>query len=126
MEPMLVMQTAAVLLAISAAGGVVMAFIRFGGKPHPPIALAMLHGFLSAAAVTLLLYAAFTTGLPMAANVALVLFLVAAAGGVVLNLNFHWRAIPLPKWIVIVHGVIAVIGFLCLLGAVFGTRGSLS
>ena len=59
MEPMLVMQTAAVLLAISAAGGVVMALIRFGGKPHPPIALAMLHGFLSAAAATLLLYAAF-------------------------------------------------------------------
>ena len=95
-------------------------------RPHPPIALAMLHGFLSAAAVTLLLYAAFTTGLPMAANVALVLFLVAAAGGVVLNLNFHWRAIPLPKWIVVVHGVIAVAGFLCLLAAVFGTRGALS
>jgi hypothetical protein len=120
MEPMLVMQTAAVLLAISAVGGVTMALIRFGGKPHPPIALAMLHGFLSAAAVTLLLYASLTTGLPLLANVALALFLVAAVGGVVLNLNFHWKAIPLPKWLVLVHGGIAVCGFLCLLAAVFG------
>ena len=51
MEPNLSMQTAAGLLAVSAVGGVVMAGIRFSGKPHPPIALAMLHGFLSAAAL---------------------------------------------------------------------------
>jgi hypothetical protein len=126
MEPMLVMQTAAVLLAISAAGGVVMALIRFGGKPHPPIALAMLHGFLSAAAATLLLYAAFTTGLPMLGNVALVLFLGAALGGVVLNLNYHWKALPLPKWLVLVHGAVAVVGFLCLLAAIFAAPGGIA
>lgn len=121
MEPMLVMQTAAVILAISAVGGIAMALIRFSGKPHPPIALAMLHGFLSAAAVTLLLYAALTTGLPSLANVALVLFLAAAVGGVALNLGFHWKAIPLPKWLVLVHGGVAVCGFLCLLAAIFGS-----
>jgi hypothetical protein len=31
-----------------------MAGMRFGGKPQPPTWLAMLHGFLSAAALTLL------------------------------------------------------------------------
>lgn len=122
MEPMLMMQTAAVVLTLSAAGGATMAVIRFSGKPHPPIWLAMLHGFLSAAAVTLLLYASFTTGLPGLANVALVLFVVAALGGVVLNLNFHWRAIPLPKWLVLVHAVVAVVGYLCLLAAVFAPQ----
>lgn len=122
MEPMLMMQTAAVVLTLSAVGGATMAVIRFGGKPHPPIWLAMLHGFLSAAAVTLLLYASFTTGLPRLANVALVLFVVAAFGGVVLNLNFHWRAIPLPKWLVLVHALIAVVGYLCLLAAVFAPQ----
>jgi len=121
-EPMLMMQTAAVVLTLSAAGGATMAVIRFSGKPHPPIWLAMLHGFLSAAAVTLLLYASFTTGLPGLANVALVLFVVAALGGVVLNLNFHWRAIPLPKWLVLVHAVVAVVGYLCLLAAVFAPQ----
>ena len=120
MEPQLILQTSAILLLISALGGATMAVIRFSGKPHPPIALAMLHGFLSAAAVTLLLYAAFTVGLPMLANVALVLFLIAAAGGVVLNLNYHWKLLPLPKWLVLVHGALAAIGFLLLLGSIFG------
>jgi hypothetical protein len=34
-----------------------------------------------------------------------------------MNLNYHWKAIPLPKWLVLVHGAIAVVGFVCLLCA---------
>ena len=117
MEPNLVMQTAVVIFAISAVGGIVMAGIRFGGKPQPPTALAMLHGFLSAAALTLLIYAACTVGLPNLALIATVLFVVAALGGVYMNLNFHWKMLPLPKWLVLVHALIAVAGFLCLLVA---------
>ena len=117
---MLIMQTAAVLLLVSATGGAVMAVIRFAGGTNPPTWLAMLHGFLSAAAVTLLLYAAFAIGLPRLANIALVLFLLAAAGGTVLNLAYHWKSLPLPKALVAAHGAVALAGFLCLLGAVFG------
>jgi hypothetical protein len=123
MEAALILKTATVLLAISALGGLVMAGIRFAGKPHPPIALAMLHGFLAAAAVTLLLYAAATVGLPSMAFTALVLFLIAAAGGVILNLNYHWKNVPLPKWLVVVHAIIAVLGFLLLLAATWSARG---
>jgi len=119
MEPNLTMQTAAVLLAVSAVGGLVMAGIRFSGKPHPPIALAMLHGFLSAAAVTLLLYAQFTVGLPQLAAIATALFVIAALGGVVMNLNYHWKLLPLPKWLVVVHALIAVAGFVLLLAAIW-------
>lgn len=122
MEPALVLLTATVLLAISALGGLVMAGIRFAGQPHPPIALAMLHGFLAAAAVTLLLYAAATVGLPSMALTALVLFLVAAGGGVILNLHYHWKNIALPKWLVVVHAVVAVLGFVLLLAATWATR----
>jgi len=122
MEPILTMQTSAVLLTVSALGGATMAVIRFSGKPHPPTWLAMLHGFLSAAAVTLLLYASFTVGLPTLANAALGLFVVAALGGVVLNLNYHWKMIPLPKWLVLVHGGIAAVGFVLLLAAIFAPR----
>ena len=114
MEPALIMQTATGLLAVSAAGGLIMAAIRFSGKPHPPISLAMLHGFLSAAALTLLIYAYFTVGLPEMAQLALLLFLVAAAGGAFMNLNFHWKMLPLPKWLVLVHAGIAICGFLLL------------
>jgi hypothetical protein len=114
MEPVLMMQTATGLLAVSAAGGLIMAAMRFSGKPHPPISLAMLHGFLSAAALTLLFYAYFTVGLPRMAQLALLLFLAAAAGGAFMNLNFHWKLLPLPKWLVLVHAGIAVCGFLLL------------
>jgi hypothetical protein len=93
-------------------------FVRcFASKPHPPSWLAMVHGFLAAAALTLLVYAAATTSLPGLATLAIILFLVAAAGGVLLNLRFHLNDIPLPKWLVLVHGGIAVIGFICLLMA---------
>jgi len=119
MEPILTMQTSAVLLALSAVGGATMAVIRFSGKPHPPTWLAMLHGFISAAALTLLIYASLTVGLPAMANAAIAFFVVAAAGGAFMNLNFHWKLLPLPKWLVLVHAAIAVVGFLLLLGAVF-------
>ena len=114
MEPVLMMQTASGLLAVSAVGGLVMAIIRFGCKPHPPTWLAMLHGFLSAAALTLLIYAFFTAGLPALAQLALLLFVLAAAGGAFMNLNFHWKMLPLPKSLVLVHGGLAVCGFLLL------------
>jgi len=114
MEPALMMQTATGLLAVSAAGGLAMAGIRFSGKPTPPAWLAMLHGFLSAAALTLLLYAYFTVGLPGMAQLALLLFLAAAAGGAFMNLNFHWKMLPLPIWLVLVHAGVAVCGFLLL------------
>lgn len=117
MEPFLILKTASVLLAIAALGGLTMAGIRFGGKPQPPTWLAMLHGFLSAAALTLLLYAYFTVGLPALASWALLLFLFAAAGGAFLNLNYHWKMLPLPKGIIVGHALIAVAGFALLLAA---------
>jgi len=83
----------------------------------------MLHGFLAAAAVTLLLYAAATVGLPRMALIALVLFLAAAAGGAILNLNYHWKQLPLPKGLVIVHAIAAVAGFVLLLAATWAARG---
>lgn len=117
MEPVLIMKTASVLLAIAALGGLTMAGIRFAGKPQPPTALALLHGFLSAAALTLLLYAYFTVGLPALAAWALLLFLIAGAGGAFLNLNYHWKMLPLPKGMIVGHAGIAVAGFGLLLAA---------
>ena len=122
MEPASFLITSTVLLALAAAGGLVMAGIRFIGDRPPPASLAMLHGFLAAAAVTLLLYAAATVGLPGTALVALALFLAAAGGGAILNLNYHWKQLPLPKWLVIVHAIAAVTGFALLLAATWQTR----
>ena len=117
MEPVLILRTPTILLAIAAIGGLIMAGIRFAGDRQPPAPLAMLHGFLAAAAVTLLLYAAATVGLPGMALGALALLLVAAGGGVILNLNYHWKQLPLPKWLIVVHAIAAVLGFVMLLTA---------
>jgi hypothetical protein len=117
MEPLRTMETATVLLLLAALGGLVLAGMRFAGKPYPPTWLAMLHGFLAAAAVTLLIYAAATVGLPSLAQYATLLFVIAAGGGVVMNLRYHWKQLELPKWLVVVHASVAVVGFLLLLAA---------
>jgi hypothetical protein len=117
MEAALMMKTACYLLGVTALGGLTMAGIRFAGKPQPPAWLAMLHGFLAGAALTLLLYAHFTVGLPKLAGWALLLFLAAAAGGVFMNLNYHWKKLPLPLGLLIGHAGIAVVGFILLLVA---------
>lgn len=120
MEPALMMKTALALLTIAALGGMVMAGIRFARNVNPPSWLAMLHGLLAGAALTLLLYAHFTVGLPAMADWGLLVFLVAAGGGVFLNLAYHAKAQPLPIGIVLAHGGIAVIGYLMLLVPVLG------
>jgi hypothetical protein len=61
--------------------------------------------------------------LPSLANLAIVLFVIAALGGVVLNLNYHWKLLPLPKWLVVVHGLLAVVGFVLLLAALWIPSG---
>jgi hypothetical protein len=117
MESILFVRTAAVLLAITALGGLAMAGIRLGGDKQPPVWLAMLHGLLAAAALTLLIYAAATVGLSGMALGGLVLLVLAALGGGYLNLNFHWKQVLLPKGIVIGHAAVAVVGFVLLLVA---------
>jgi uncharacterized membrane protein HdeD (DUF308 family) len=124
MEPRLILQTSTVLFGIAAAGGIVMALLRFSGKPHPPSWLAMLHGFLAAAGMTLLAYAVATMPVPSLAIIALLLFAAAAVGGVVLNLHFHLRGIALPIWLTVVHALVALAGFGALLLAAFGSGGA--
>lgn len=119
MEPMGMMQAAVALFAIAALGGLVMAGIRLAGQHNPPVWLAMVHGLLAAAGITLLAYAALTVGLPSLALIALALFLLAAVGGAVLNLAYQWRQVPLPVGLMIGHAVLAVVAFGLLLVATF-------
>jgi len=122
MEPALMMKTSLALMTVTALGGVVMAFVRLGRSANPPSWLAMVHGLLAASALALLLYALFTVGLPALASWALLLFLIAAGGGAILNLGYHLRGALLPKSIVLVHAAIAVVAYVMLLMAVLATR----
>ena len=120
MEPVLMMKTALALLTVAALGGVAMAGMRFARNANPPPAIAMLHGLLAGAAVTLLLYAYFTVGMPALACWGLLLLLLAAAGGAYLNLGFHMKGVLLPKGMVVGHAVLAVAGYALLALAVLG------
>ncbi|MET3554732.1 MULTISPECIES: hypothetical protein [Burkholderia] len=122
MEPLRILVTSTVIIAIAALGGLVMAGMRFAGKDLPPTGLAMLHGVLAAAAITLLIYAAATIGLSGLAIAAILLFVVAAAGGVFMNLSYHWKHRPLPKGIVVIHALVAVVGFILLIVATVTAR----
>ena len=113
------LQTATILLALAALGGLLMAGIRFGTKRNPPAWLAMLHGFLAASGLTLLVYAVCTAPVPSAAKLSLALFLLAAVGGAVLSLAYKWRQRLLPAWLVVAHAVLAVTAFIFLLIAAF-------
>ena len=114
------LQTATILLAITALGGLLMAAIRFTRKHNPPAWLAMLHGLLAASGLTLLVYAIATQTVPAMATLSLLLFLLAAAGGGVLSLAYKWRQRLLPAWLVAAHALAAVIAFVLLLMATFG------
>lgn len=109
---------AIVLFAIAAAGGLTMAVLHFRGRTPPPMPLAALHGVLAASGLVLLLLAVMKAGTGRASGIALGLFLLAALGGFAL-LGFHLRGRALPNGLVVGHGLLAVVGFLVLLSAVF-------
>ncbi len=106
--------TAITLLGLAAAGGLIMAGIRLSADHNPPAWLAMAHGLLAAAGLTLLLFGAFTVGLPRFALWAVVLLVIASLGGLLLNLGYQEKRQLLPKPIIYVHALIAVAGFVLL------------
>ena len=114
MDPQLMARTAVVLLAFTAAGGLLMAGMRFSGSAHPPPLVTMLHGVLASSGLTLLLFLGIAGSLPTLAWAGIALLLVAALGGLVLNLGYHWQNKALPIWLILVHAAVAAVGFVVL------------
>jgi len=109
---------AAILFAIAALGGATLATLHFRGR-NRPLALALLHGLIAASGVVLLIAAALTQpafgGLALAS---LVVFVLAALGGIYLS-SHRLSAKPLPSPVVLIHGSAAVVAFLLLLAYLF-------
>lgn len=116
------MTVAAILFAIAAVGGVIMAAMRFGGRELPPMALAVVHGLFAAAGLVTLILAVVGSQASWAAVVAAVGFVIAALGGFLLFAH-HLRRQALPVNYVVIHGAGAVISFVILLVAIFVVRG---
>ena len=103
---------------MGALGGIGLLGLRLRGG-NPPIGLAIVHGLAAAAGLVTLLIAVLD-GARGSALLALVLFGVAALGGFVLLFGFHLRQRLLPVGLILLHGTIAVAGYVALLLAVLG------
>lgn len=115
------MTLAAVLFAIAALGGVVMAVMRLSGRELPPMGLAIVHGLIAAAGLVALILVVVGRTVSTQATIALVGFVIAALGGFYL-FSYHLRRQALPVPFVIIHGLVAVISFVILLVGIFALR----
>ena len=115
------MQTAAVLLAVAALGGLAMVAFRVSKKANPPTALAAGHGLVAAAGLITLLYHVFTTTgpVPHMVNWAIGVFVVGALGGLGLFTLFHLRNRLLPVWMMLGHGAVGMAGLVLLVWAIY-------
>ena len=117
------MTVAIVLFAVAALGGLYMALVRFRGAERPPTGIALLHGALAAAGLIVLIVAVADGSAPAAARTALVIFIVAALGGFYLFAqHLSKKALPIP--VVVIHALVAVVGFVILLVAVVAAHGA--
>ena len=107
---------AAVLFALGALGGLFMAVLAFQGKSLP-VPVAALHGILGAAGLVLLIVGVMAGMGDGLARIALIILIVAALGGFYL-LSFHIKKQKHPKAVIVIHALVAVIGFLTLLTAI--------
>jgi len=107
---------AAVVFALAAVGGLILAMRHFQGKPLP-VPVAFLHGLLGASGLTLLLIAIASMTEPGSVAIAAVLFGITAIGGFIL-VSFHMRSKRHPSALIVLHGGLAVTAFLILLFAI--------
>lgn len=119
MDAATMMKTATILLGLTAVGGLLMAIMRFSGADRPPSWIAMAHGLLAGAGLTLLLYAGLVAGIPALAWAGIAQLAAAALAGLYINLAYHAKLLPIPKPTVIVHALLAVAGFLLVFWAAF-------
>jgi hypothetical protein len=111
------MTIALVLFALAALGGLYMAVVRLRGAERPPTGIALVHGAGAAAGLIALIVAVMDASAPSLARTALIVFVVAAAGGFFLFAqHMQKKALPIP--VMVIHALVAVTGFVILLVAV--------
>lgn len=108
-------------LAAAAVGGIGMSIFHFRGS-NPPTPLAVIHGIAAVAGVVLVALA-IVLGLDTPnSQLALVIFVVAALGGLFL-FSLHMRGKRLSTPVLMIHAVAGVAGLLILLVGALGSLG---
>lgn len=109
---------ALIIFAIGALGGLVLAASVLRGR-LAPWALSVVHALLGATGLVLLIVVVMQGAPAGRVSAALGLFVLAALGGFYLA-SIHLRGKVAPKAVVLIHGGVAVVGFLTLLSVVLG------
>ena len=104
---------AVVLFALAALLGITLA-AKHLKKKDAPISLALVHGLAAAVGLVLLIIAVVQMSSAGPAGVALAIFVIAALGGFVL-FAMHLMRKPLPRGLMFVHALAAVVAFIILL-----------
>lgn len=107
--------TVIVVFSIAAIFGVTLLSFVLRSKETPK-AIVFLHGPVAAIGLIILIYYVATTGANLV--IAIALFVIAALGGIIL-VSKDFMGKPIPKWLAVVHGLIALTGFLYLLNYAF-------
>lgn len=102
---------AAVLFAIAAIIGAIMVSAHIDGRT-PKLSTALLHGLFAVVGVGLLVVSALQSG--GGYDLSLILFVVAALGGLVL-FSYHLRQRRLPTPVVLIHALVAILAFVLLI-----------
>jgi hypothetical protein len=112
------LNTALLIFAIGAVGGIVLALHVLRGK-FAPWFLSVAHALLGATGLVLLILVLLKGGADPKVTWALAIFVVAALGGFYLA-SLHLRKQLPPKAAVVIHALLAVTGFAVLLAVVLG------
>ncbi|WP_368643328.1 hypothetical protein [Castellaniella ginsengisoli] len=108
--------SALIIFALAALGGLVLAAHVLRNR-FAPWLLSILHASLGAIGLVLLLILLVQGSAPQQILIGFVLLAIAALGGFFLA-SFHMRQKLPPKAVVVVHAVVAVLGFLTLLSLI--------
>ena len=111
---------AAVLFALGALGGLYLAALAFQGKPLPAL-IATIHGLAGATGLVLLITGVVAGLGGGTARIALGILVLAALGGFYL-VSFHIKKKQHPRAVIVIHALVAVIGFLTLLTAIWQSQ----
>jgi hypothetical protein len=107
---------AVIIFAIAALGGLFLA-AHVLRDTFAPWAISLVHAGLGALGLILLIVALVQGGVSQAVLIGFVILLVAALGGFFLA-SFHLRKRLPPKAVVVIHAIVAVVGFLTVLSQV--------
>jgi hypothetical protein len=110
---------ALISFAIAAVLGIILTALY--AKGTLTVGGALLHGFLAVIGVLLLIISAIQGKTTAIENYSLIVFIIAALGGLVL-ISSHLTKGNLPKPIIGIHAVVAVIAFLMLLSGTIGQK----